>query len=105
MPSPKEYYAGSKTIPIKAFPNPVNGGEITFEFENTEHLPPSVPPNGGKFPSLNIYNVYGEKVHEERVYRYQGESKVNVQNWKQGIYVALIFSKGQIAGQTKFVVQ
>ena len=49
VPSPGEYYAGLKTIPIKAYPNPVNGGEITFEFGNTGYLatsPPSVPPNG-----------------------------------------------------------
>jgi hypothetical protein len=76
--------------------NPVKENQITFEFQNTEHH---------RDMELMCFNVFGELVHEEKVYQYQGKSKVNVQDWKQGIYVALIFSKGQIVGQVKFVVQ
>jgi hypothetical protein len=106
VPSPNEYFASLKAIPIKAYPNPVSDGEITFEFSNTENLtPPSVPPQGGKHPHLAIYNVFGELVHKEQVYQYQGESRVNVRNWQSGIYIALIYSIGQVVGQTKFIVQ
>ncbi|MCD4698578.1 MAG: T9SS type A sorting domain-containing protein, partial [Bacteroidales bacterium] len=90
---------------VKAYPNPASEC-ITFEFENTEYLtPPSVCSQYGKPQQLVIYNVFGEKVHEEMVYQHHGESKVNIQNWKAGIYVALIYSTGQVLGQTKFIVQ
>jgi len=32
-PSPQEYYESIKQIPIKAYPNPVSEGNITFGFE------------------------------------------------------------------------
>jgi hypothetical protein len=54
---------------------------------------------------LRCFNVYGELVHEEKVYQYQGESKVNIQNWQKGIYFAIVYSNGNIAGKTKFIVQ
>ena len=111
IPTPEEYYAGLKTIPIKVFPNPVPkafGNVVTFGFENTEYLPPappSVPPNGGKWPSLRIYNIYGEKVHEERIYRGQGESRLHVGSWPRGMYIAVVVNEGRIAGRAKFVVR
>jgi hypothetical protein len=104
IPSPKEYYSSLQTIFVKAYPNPVNGNEVTFEFQNTEHLSPPYPPQGGTQPHLRIYNVFGELVHEEKVYQHQGESKVNIDNWNPGIYVALVYSKGHVVGQCKFVV-
>jgi hypothetical protein len=106
VPSSKEYYTNLNSIYIKAFPNPVKEGQISFELQNTEYLtPPSVPPQGGKQPTLFIYNVYGKKVHEERVYQHQGESKVNVSNWEKGMYIAIVNSNGKPAGRCKFVVQ
>ena len=42
-PSPGEYYSFIQTIPVKVYPNPATEGSVTFEFENTEHLP-SAPP-------------------------------------------------------------
>jgi hypothetical protein len=103
IPSPEQYYAFINTIPIKAYPNPVSDGSITFEFENTEHLaPPSVPPGGGIF--LAIFDIFGKEMHEEKIYKHQGESIVNVQSWQKGIYFAVVYSNGLPVGKCKFVV-
>jgi len=96
VPTPEEYFASLNTVPIKAYPNPVNGNQITFQYQNTEHH---------QNMELKCFNVFGELVHKERVYPFQGESKVNVQDWRAGIYVVLVYSKGQVVGQAKFVVQ
>ncbi|MCD4697837.1 MAG: T9SS type A sorting domain-containing protein, partial [Bacteroidales bacterium] len=96
IPTPSEYYASLNTIPIKAYPNPVNGGEITFEFENTEYH---------RNMELRCFNVFGELVHKEKVYQYQKASKVNINKWRNGIYFAIIYSNNQPVGQTKFLVQ
>jgi len=103
-PSPEEYYAGLKKIPVKAYPNPSTEGQVTFEFQNTEYLSPPYPPQGGKQPHLVIYNVLGEKVHEERVYQYQGRSVVDVSRWNKGMYVAVVLSEGLLVGNCKFVI-
>ncbi len=104
IPSPEEYYAFINTIPIKAYPNPVSDGSITFEFENTEHLaPPSDPPGGGTF--LAIFDIFGKEMHEEKIYKHQGESIVNVQSWQKGMYFAVVYSNGLPVGKCKFVVQ
>lgn len=95
-PTPSEYFASLNTIPIKAYPNPATKGLITFEFQNTEYH---------KNMELRCFDVFGEMVLEKKVYEHQGESKVNVQSWNPGIYVALVYSNSQIAGQAKFVVQ
>ncbi len=95
-PTPQEYYAGLQSIPIKAFPNPAKEAELTFEFQNTEHH---------QEMKLQCFNVFGELVDEQKVYQYQGACKVNIKNWKAGMYVAQIYSNGKIAGKTKFVVQ
>jgi hypothetical protein len=107
VPTPEEYYASLQTIPIKAYPNPVNGNEVTFEFENTEHLPsapPMVPPNGGKEPHLSVYNVFGQLIHTERIYRYQEKTEMNISGWPQGMYFGVVYSKGKPVGECKFVV-
>jgi len=95
-PTPQEYFAGLNTIPVKAYPNPVNGGEITFEFQNTQHH---------QNMELRCFDVFGVMVHEEKLYRHQGASKVEVQNWQPGMYIALVYSNGKVVGQTKFIVQ
>jgi hypothetical protein len=96
IPSPEEYYISLQTILIKAYPNPVKENQITFELQNTEHH---------KNMELKVFNVFGKMVHKEKVYQYQGESKVNIQNWQKGVYFAIVYSNGNIAGKTKFIVQ
>jgi hypothetical protein len=96
IPTLEEYRESLQSIPIKAFPNPVKEGELTFELQNTEHH---------SNMKLKVFNVFGEVVDEQKVYQYQGEHKANTKNWKAGLYVAIIYSNGKIAGKTKFVVQ
>ncbi|MEZ5082404.1 MAG: T9SS type A sorting domain-containing protein [Bacteroidales bacterium] len=96
MPSPKEYFASLQSVNITAFPNPAKKSDITLSFTNTEHF---------ENMELRFFDVFGKKVHSQKIYKYQGESKVNIQNWKTGIYVALVYSGGRVVGKTKFVVQ
>jgi len=95
-PTPGEYFASLKTIPIKAYPNPVNGNEVTFELQNTELH---------KNMKLKCFDIFGKLVHSEKIFQFQGEAKINIRNWRKGIYVALIYSSNKVVGQTKFVVQ
>nr|NQU90956.1 T9SS type A sorting domain-containing protein [Bacteroidota bacterium] len=107
IPTMEEYLEKMQTIGITASPNPSNTGEVMLEFENTEMLPesaPLIPPEGGTGPSLIVCNMLGKKIHEERVYRYQGASHINVSNWPAGMYIATIFSNGQVKGKCKVVV-
>ncbi|MCD4728241.1 MAG: T9SS type A sorting domain-containing protein [Pirellulales bacterium] len=94
-PTPQQYYEGLKRIPIKAYPNPASN-KITFAFENTEHH---------KNIKLQCFDIYGRKVHKEKVYHYQGESKVDVSRWFNGLYVAIVLSEGKVVGRKKFVVK
>ncbi|MEZ5082405.1 MAG: T9SS type A sorting domain-containing protein [Bacteroidales bacterium] len=96
MPSPKEYFASLQSVNITAFPNPAKKSDITLSFTNTEHF---------ENMELRFFDVFGKKVHSQKIYKYQGESKVNIQNWKPGIYVALVYSGGRVVAKTKFVVQ
>jgi hypothetical protein len=96
MPTPEQYYASLKTIPITAYPNPAREREVTFEFENTEYH---------QNMELRCFNVYGEPVHKEKVYKHQGESKINISNWQKGIYIAIVYSNGLPVGRCKFVVR
>ncbi len=54
---------------------------------------------------LRCFDVFGNPVHAEKIYQFQGESKVNIQNWQAGMYMALIYSNNKVVGQCKFVVQ
>ena len=96
VPSSNEYYTNLNSIYIKAYPNPARAGQITFELQNTEHH---------QNMELRCFDVFGKQVHKEKVYQYQGESKVNVSSWKKGMYVAIVYSNGLPVGQCKFVVQ
>jgi len=107
IPTLEEYRQRLQSIGITASPNPSNTGEVLLELENTEMLPaspPLIPPGGGTGPSLIIFNMLGKKVHEERIYRYQGATRINVSNWPAGMYVATIFSNGQVRGKCKVLV-
>jgi hypothetical protein len=95
-PSPKEYYARIKLIPIRAYPNPVTECPIIFEFENTEHH---------KNIELKCFDNFGKAIHNQKIYRYQETAKVKINNWRKGIYIGVVYSNGLPVGQCKFVVQ
>jgi len=94
IPTPEEYYAKLKTIPVKAFPNPAKE-KITFALENTDKH---------KNISLECYNVFGQEVHEQKVYTGQLEAVADVGNWGNGLYFVVVKSNGKIVGKGKFVV-
>ena len=93
-PTPEEYYAKIKTIPIMAFPNPADDN-ITFGFENT---------NLHKNMQLECFDVFGRKVHKEKIYTGQLESEINISQWNEGLYVSVVMSEGKVLGKVKFVV-
>jgi hypothetical protein len=93
IPSPEEYYSFIATIPITAYPNPAET-EITLAFENTEHHTNML---------LECYNIYGQRVHSEKIYKGQQQTKLSISNWRKGLYFAVIKSNGKVAGTGRFV--
>lgn len=95
-PSPSEFYASVKKIPVAVYPNPSKSGQVNFTFENTKYH---------YNMELRCFNVIGEVVYIEKVYRQQEESSVKTTTWQKGMYIAVVYSNGLPVGQCKFVVQ
>jgi hypothetical protein len=93
IPSPEEYYSFIARIPITAYPNPAET-EITLAFENSEHHNNML---------LECYNIYGQKLHSEKIYKGQQQTKLDVSNWGKGLYFAVVKSNGKVAGTGRFV--
>jgi len=96
MPSPEQYYESIRWIPVKAFPNPVKEGKVTFALDNTGHH---------SNMELHIYNIFGSEVSRQGVYRSQQTTEMDITTWPAGIYLAVIFSNGGAVGREKFVVE
>jgi Secretion system C-terminal sorting domain len=94
-PTPEQYYADLKTIPIKAFPNPAKD-MITFALENTDKH---------KNIRLECYDIFGRQVHKQKIYTGQLEAEANVSAWRSGMYVTVVRSNEKIVGKGKFVVE
>ena len=92
IPSPEEYYSFIATIPITAYPNPAET-EITLAFQNTEHHTNML---------LECFNLYGQRVHSEKIWKGQQQTKLDVSGWGKGLYFAVVKSNGKIAGTYKF---
>jgi len=95
IPSPEEYYAFIATIPITAYPNPAEM-EITLAFQNTDHHTNML---------LECYNIYGQKVHTEKVWKGQQETRIDLRGWASGLYFTVVKSDGKVAGTGRFVVK
>lgn len=93
IPSPEEYYSFIATIPITAYPNPAET-EITLAFQNTEHHSNML---------LECYNIYGQKVHSEKIWKGQQQTKLDVSGWSKGLYLAVVKSNGKVGGSCRFV--
>jgi len=93
IPSPEEYYASIQTIVVTAYPNPAET-EITLAFQNTEHHHNML---------LECYNLLGRRVHSEKVYKGQQKTKLSVEQWQSGLYIAVVKIEGRVAGQVRFV--
>ena len=78
---------------ITAYPNPAET-EITLAFENTEHHNNML---------LECYNIYGQKVHSEKIWKGQQQTKLDVSGWGKGLYFAVVKSEGKVAGTARFV--
>ena len=85
-----------KTVPVKAFPNPTVAGWVSFELLNT---------NQHKDMELHCFNIFGKQVHKEKLYPHQGESRIDVNGWQAGIYMAVVYAEGMPVGRVKFVVR
>jgi hypothetical protein len=93
IPSPEEYYSFIATIPIIAYPNPAET-EITIVFQNTEHHNNML---------LECYNIYGQKVHSEKIWKRQQETNMDLQGLTKGLYFAVVKNEGKVAGTCRFV--
>lgn len=96
LPSPDEYYESIRWIPLKAYPNPVSGQELTIEFENTQHH---------SNMELRLYDAFGKEVHRRRIYTGQQDTRLDVGHWPPGLYLGVIFSNGGAVGRCKVVVE
>jgi len=95
IPTLEEYRQRMQSIGITASPNPSNTGEVLLEFENTESF---------NNMELKVYDVYGKQIYSETVWPHQGAARLEVSAWPVGMYVATIFSNGQVKGKCKVVV-
>jgi hypothetical protein len=93
VPSPQQYYATIAQISLTAYPNPAET-EITLAFQNTEHHHNML---------LECYNLFGQRVHSEKVYKGQQKTKLSIEHWQSGLYIAVVKSDGRVAGQVRFV--
>jgi hypothetical protein len=95
IPSPEEYYSFIATIPVTAYPNPAET-EITLAFQNTDHHTNML---------LECYNIYGQRVHTEKIWKGQQETKIDLLGWAKGLYFAVVKSEGTLAGSVRFIRQ
>jgi hypothetical protein len=96
IPTLEDYNQKLQTIPVTASPNPTNTGEILLEFENA-----------GLFDNLElkVFDVYGKQVHNNTILPNQGAARLDVSRWAKGMYVAVVFSNGQLKGKCKVLVE
>ncbi len=96
IPTLEEYNQKLQTIPLTPSPNPTNTGEVLLEMENT-----------GLYDNLElkVFDVFGNEVHIEKVWPRQGAALLDVSAWARGVYVAAIFSHGEMKGKCKIVVE
>lgn len=95
VPSPEQYYAHLKTIPLSVYPNPAKD-IVNFTMENTEHHKDIV---------IRCFNLLGKPLIEIHVISGQKEAGALVSGWPQGMYVAVVYSMGLPVGECKFVVE
>jgi len=94
IPTPQEYYARIRSIPITIYPNPAKD-HITFALENTEHH---------RNIELKCFNLLGVQQHQTTILRSQQQTSANVSAWPPGMYVVVVYSDGKPVGRGKFVI-
>jgi len=96
IPSIEDYNKSKKEISIKAFPNPTTAGSITLSFSNTESF---------QNMEFRCFDVFGKKIHSEKVYQHQAESELNISQLPPGVYFVIVSSSGMAIGECKFIVK
>lgn len=81
---------------LTASPNPSPGGEILLEMEAM-----------GRFPNaeLKVFDIYGKQIHHETVAPHQRATRLDTSQWPAGIYIAALYSSGQLKDKCKLVVE
>lgn len=95
VPSKDEYEQSIRQIPIIPYPNPARN-EIRFTLKNTEHHKNIV---------IQFYDILGRKVQSERINSGNTELKLDISDWPQGIYLAVVNSGNKSVGKSKFIIQ
>jgi hypothetical protein len=93
IPWLEDFNKRNNLIEITAYPNPTET-EITIAFENTEHHTNIL---------LECYNIYGQKVHSEKIWKGQQQMKLDVSGWGKGLYFAAVKSDGKVTGSCGFM--
>lgn len=93
IPWLEDYNEQNSKIKITAIPNPASS-EITLTFQNTDQLTNT---------QLECYNIYGQRVHSEKIWKGQQQIKLDVRGWSKGLYFAVVKSNGKVAGMGRFV--
>jgi hypothetical protein len=52
---------------------------------------------------LECYNIYGQKVHSEKIWKGQQQTKLDVSGWAKDLYFAVVKSNGNVAGTERFL--
>jgi len=78
---------------IKIQPNPASS-EINVIFQNTDHIADT---------KLECYNIYGQQVHTEKIWKGQQETRIDLRGWAKGLYFVVVRSGGKVAGTGRFV--
>ena len=81
----------NNTIALKAYPSPARNS-VTIEYEED-----------GDF-TLKCYNMLGKQVYTGTMYG-ENTATININSWKNGMYVAVVSGRDGKRGIVKFVVQ
>ena len=82
-------------VKLKVSPNPAKE-IVKFEFGNIQNLQQA---------QLRCYDVFGNLLYNETVVQGQKEVVLDISSWPSGMYVAVVYSNGGVAGRSKFVVE
>lgn len=79
-----------------ASPNPSPTGEILLKMEAMGQLTNA---------TLKVFDAYGKQIHHETVAPCQGATRLDTSRWPAGVYIAAIYSSGQLKDKCKLVVE
>jgi hypothetical protein len=54
---------------------------------------------------LECFNIYRQKVHTEKIWKGQQQTKIDLHGWAKGLYFAVVKSEGTLAGSVRFIRQ